>query len=245
MPVMNETAAVLVRGLFAFVTLLIYCRILGKEQIKQLTFFDYVTGITIGSIASMLTANLNDRPWPYFVALTGWMFLTFFLQWATLRWRYLAKVIDGEPVVVVMNGQLMDDTMRKARLKVTDLLGLLRISGVFDLTEVEFAVYEKNGNLSVLRKSQYQPVKAADLNLTTAYKGLSTELVYNGVIIEQNLRDLHLGREWLDRELKKSGVGDPAEVFLANLDTQGNLYVDKYRDYIRHKTDISDYNGPN
>jgi uncharacterized membrane protein YcaP (DUF421 family) len=242
---MNETAVVIVRGLFAFVTLLIYCRILGKEQIKQLTFFDYVTGITIGSIASMFTANLNDRPWPYFVALTLWMFLTFFLQWVTLRWRYLAKQIDGEPAVVIMNGQLMEDTMRKARLKLTDLLGLLRISGVFDLKEVEFAVYEKNGNLSVLRKAQYQPVRARDLNLPTPYQGLGVELIYDGVVIEQNLRDLKLNRPWLDQELKKAGVVGPEEVFLANLDTEGKLYVDKYKDHVMHKTDISDYDGPN
>lgn len=242
---MNETSVVIVRGIIAFTTLLIYARLLGKEEIKQLTFFDYIAGITIGSIAATLTTNLNNRPWPEFVGLAIWVTMTYFLQWFTIRSRRAAKYIDGEALIVIMNGQMMEESMYKARLKLVDLMGLLRIKGVFDLTQVEFAVYEKNGSLSVLKKSEYQPVTPKDLQLPTKYQGIGTEVIYDGVVIEQNLKDLRLDRQWLDGELKKLGIKSPSEVFLGNLDTQGQLYIDKYKDQVVHKTDVSDYDGPN
>lgn len=242
---MNETSVVIVRGIIAFASLFIYARLLGKEEIKQLTFFDYIAGITIGSIAAALTTNLNNRPWPEFVGLSTWIILTYFLQWFTIRSRRMAKYIEGEPLIVIMNGQLMEESMYKARLKLGDLLGLLRLKDVFDLTQVEFAVYEKNGSLSVLKKAEFQPVTPGDLKLQTKYQGIGTEVIYDGVIIEQNLNDLHLDRQWLDDELKKQGIKSTSDVFLANLDTQGQLYVDKYKDEIVHKIDISDYDGPN
>ena len=119
------------------------------------------------------------------------------------------------------------------------------LKGVFDLTQVEFAVYEKNGSLSVLKKSEYQPVTPKDMQLPTKYQGIGTEVIYDGIVIEQNLKDLHLDRQWLDGELQKQGLKSPSEVFLANLDTQGQLYIDKYKDEVIHKTDVSDYDGPN
>lgn len=241
---MNETAVVIVRGMIAFTTLLIYARLLGKEQIKQLTFFDYAAGITIGSIAATMTTNLEVRPWVEFVGLTTWVVLTFFLQWLTLRSRQAEKFVDGEPVVVIMNGQMMETAMRQARLKISDLLGLLRIEGVFDLTEVEFAVYEKDGNVSVLKKSEFLPVTAGDMKIETPYKGLSTELIYDGVVIEQNLKDLGLDRPWLEKSLKALGIRNESEVFLAVLNTQGQLFVDTYRDRVKKITDASDYTGP-
>ena len=242
---MNETSVVIVRGIIAFITLLIYARLLGKEEIKQLTFFDYIAGITIGSIAASFTTNLNNRAWPEFVGLAVWVIMTYFLQWLTIRSRPAGKYIDGEALIVIMNGQMMEESMYKARLKLVDLMGLLRIKGVFDLTQVEFAVYEKNGSLSVLKKSEYQPVTPKDMQLPTKYQGIGTEVIYDGIVIEQNLKDLHLDRQWLDGELQKQGLKSPSEVFLANLDTQGQLYIDKYKDEVIHKTDVSDYDGPN
>lgn len=242
---MNETFVVLVRSVIAFTTLLIYCRLLGKEQIKHLTFFDYVAGITIGSIAATMSTNLANRAWPEFVGLTAWLVLTFFLEWVTVRSRYMAKIIDGEPLIVIMNGQIMEDAMHKARLKLADLLGLLRMKDVFDLTQVEFAVYEKDGTLSVLKKTEFQPVTAKDLNLSTKYQGIGTELVYDGKVMEQNLQDIGLNKSWLTVQLAKLGVQNPSDVFLAYLSTEGQLYVDKYQDHLVHTTDLSDYEGPN
>jgi uncharacterized membrane protein YcaP (DUF421 family) len=240
----NEALVVVVRGVIGFFTLLIFARILGKQELNQLTFFDYVFGITIGSIAASLTTDLTSRAWPHWIGLTLWTLLVAVLQLITLKWRNASKYIDGEPTVVIMNGKIMEDAMRKLRYRTSDLLGQLRLKDVFDLSQVEFAVLESNGQLSVLKKSQFQTVTAQDLNISTDYQGIGTELIYDGVIVEQNLKQVNLDQSWLDDQLRKRGIGDPSEIFLANLDTQGNLYIDSYRDRIQDLSDIEDYKKP-
>ena len=126
MTVLNEALVVMVRGIIAFFTLLIFARLLGKQQISQLTFFDYVLGITIGSIAANLTTDLTSRAWPHWVGLAVWTILVLALQWLTLKWRYASKYIDGEPTVVIMNGKIMEDAMRKLRYRTSELLEQLR-----------------------------------------------------------------------------------------------------------------------
>ena len=209
---MNEGLVVFVRGLIAFASLLIYARILGKQQISQLTFFDYALGITIGSTASTLTTDLSSRAWPHWVGLTTWFVAVYALQWITLKWRRASKYIDGEPVVVVMNGQIMENAMKKLRLRLSDLLEMLRQKDAFDIEQVEFAVLEISGKLSVQKKSQYQPVTPKDLNISTSYKGISTELIYDGVVVDQNLKQLNLDYQWLNIQLRKQGIKDPSEV---------------------------------
>lgn len=245
MTTLNEALVVVVRGVIGFFTLLIFTRLLGKEQVSQLSFFDYIVGITIGSIASSLTVDLNSRAWPHWVGLLVWTIASLSMQWISLKWRYISKFIEGEPIVVIMNGKIMERAMRKIRYRLSDLLMQLRSQGVFDVSEVEFAVLETDGKISVLRKSQFQPVTPRDLSINTNYLGISSELIYDGVVVEENLKQVNLSREWLDSQLRQNGINDPSEVFFASLDTQGNLYLDKYQDYLKKITDISDYPGPN
>ena len=242
---MNEAIVTMVRGIIAFVTLLILTRFLGKQQLSQLTFFDYVLGITVGSIAASMTTDLDNRAWPQWVGLLTWVVLVLALQWITMKWRYSSKYLDGEPTIVIMNGNIMEEAMRKMRFRLTDLLERLREKGVFDPSEVEFAVLETDGKLSVLKKTQYQPVSPKDMNIPTEYKGMNTELIYDGRIFDQNLREVNLDRPWLEGELNKMGISHASEVFLAALDTSGNLYVDRYKDSVKNPVDIGDYPGPN
>ncbi|MEA4884007.1 MAG: DUF421 domain-containing protein [Clostridia bacterium] len=241
---MSETLVVIVRAVIGFFTLLIYTRVLGKQQISQLTYFDYILGITIGSIAAALTTDLTVTAWPHWVGLTVWTTAGLAMQWVTLKWRFASKYMDGEPTVVIMNGKIMEGAMRKARYRASDLMEQLRVKDTFDLGEVEFAILETNGTLSVLKKSQFHPVTRSDMNLPSQYQGISTELVYNGVVVDQNLEQVHLDRAWLATELRRKGVSDASEVFLATLDTSGSLYVDTFRDHVASPVDTGDFPGP-
>lgn len=227
---MNEGIVVLVRSIIGFFTLLIMARILGKQQISQLTFFDYVLGITIGSIAATLSVDLSSRAWPHWVGLMVWALIVWALQWFTLKYRSAAKYIVGEPTVVIMNGQIMENAMRSIRYTLSDVLEQLRDKGVFDLKQVGFAVVETNGKVSVLLKPEYLPATPKDLNLATQPSGLSTELVYDGIIIEENLKQANVDQLWLKKELKKQNINHISEVFLASLDSSGGLYVDTYKE---------------
>ena len=191
-----------------------------------------------------MTIELTYDPWPMWVGLVTWIIAVLAIQFVTIKWRYASKYIDGEPTVVIMNGMIMEDAMKKMRYRISDLTEQLRDKGIFDMSLVEFAILETSGKLTVLKKSQYQPVTPKDLNIKTKYNGVSTELIYDGVVVENNLKQVNRDRKWLEKELKKSGVNRVSEVFFAELETSGKLYIDKYKDHIKNKTDISDYDGP-
>ena len=229
---MEQTLVVVIRSCIAYITLMIFTRLLGKQQISQLTFFDYVLGITIGSTASTLTTDLDSRAWPHWVGIFVWSFLVFFTQWITVKFHWFSKYLDGDPVVLIANGRILESSMKRMRYRLSDLLEQLRSQGVFDISEVEFAVLEVSGQISILKKTQYLPLTPQDMKLKTDYQGLSAQIIYDGVLIEPNLAKLNLSRSWLIKQLKKQGVHDVSEVFLASLNTKGELYLDLYRDKV-------------
>lgn len=209
-----------------------------------MTFFDYILGITIGSIAAELTTDLSSRAWPHWVGLITWAALGFIMEKISMRWRYAAKILEGEPTIVIMNGKIMEDVLRKMKYSVSDVLVLLRNKDVFNPNEVAYAIIEPNGNISVLKKPEYLSLTPKDMNIKVKASGIATEMIYDGIVIKENLRQLNKDEKWLYSELKKHGVKDPTEVFLLTLDPGGNLYIDKYEDHIKKVTDIGDYKGP-
>jgi uncharacterized membrane protein YcaP (DUF421 family) len=241
---MNEAAVVIVRGIIAFFTLLIFARVLGKQQISQLTFFDYILGITIGSSASSLTTDLTSRAWPHWVGLLTWTIAVLVLQVITIKWRYASKYIDGEPAIVVMDGKILEDAMKKMRYRLDDLLEQLRQKDIFDLTQVKYAILEKDGQVSVLKKPEFMNATVQDLNLPARSNGISTEIIYNGLIIDQNLRQLNRDIRWLYDQLRQNNIKSPSEVFFMALNQDGTLYIDKYSDHVQNPVIIGDYKGP-
>jgi uncharacterized membrane protein YcaP (DUF421 family) len=241
---LDEGLVVFVRAIIAFFSLLIFARIIGKEQISQLTFFDYILGITIGSIASGLTTDLSSRAWPHWIGLATWAALGYLMEKISMKWRYAAKFFEGEPAIIIMDGKIMEIVLKKMKYSVSDVLVLLRNKDVFNLNEVAYAIIEPNGAISVLKKPEYLPLTPKDMNITVKPTGISTEMIYDGVVIKENLRQLNKDEKWLYSELKKHGIKDSAEVFLLTLDPGGNLYIDKYKDHMKKITDIGDYKGP-
>ena len=138
----------------------------------------------------------------------------------------------------------MEYALRKMQYRASDIMELLRNKDVFDLNEVDFAIVEPNGQLSVLKKAEYQTLTAKDMKINKKPSGISTELIYDGILIQENLRQLNKDEKWLKNQLKSQGIKDISEVFLATLNPAGSLYVDKYEDHIKKVTDIGDYKGP-
>lgn len=243
---MSEALVVAVRAVMAFFTLLIMTRLLGKKQLSQLTLFEYIIGITVGSIASSMTVDLTSQALPHWIGLIVWILLAFGLEVLTLHSRYLAKLLDGEPVVLIHNGKVLERNLAATRYRMADLMEQLRQRSVFNLGDVEFAILETGGQVSVLKKADREAVTPRDLNIQVSYTGVPTELIVDGAVIEQNLKQVGLDRNWLQEELTKLGLTDPKQVMYAALDTSGKLYVDLYHDRLGDATvDISDYPGPN
>lgn len=223
---MSVILVVVIRSVIAFFSLLIMIRITGKQQIAELTFFDYVVGITIGSIASTLSVQLNQNTTATLIGMLVWGLLAILLAYLSLHSVWIRKVVEGEATVVIENGKIMDKNLGKISLSIDDLLSSLRSKNVFNVADVEFALYETNGKLSIQLKSQRQPLTPADLNLSTQYLGLPTALIDDGKILQDALKSLNLSRAWLEHQLRKRQIKDCTVVSLAQLDTIGNLYVD-------------------
>jgi len=240
---MEETLVVIVRGTIAFFTLLIFARLLGKQQMANLTFFDYINGITIGSMAGTLATDLSTKAFAHWVGLATFVALTFLFQFVTLKNRNLARIVDGEPVMVIANGKILEKNLADSRIKIDDLLMMLRQKNIFDITQVAFAIYEPDGSLSVLPRAEYQPVTPKDLGLSVQPAGLMTEFVVDGELLEQNLAKRKKDKAWLHRQLKAQGVRDIKEVNLAALLPDGQLYVDKYTDRIGDEQPFVDKSG--
>ncbi|MDD3852988.1 MAG: DUF421 domain-containing protein [Syntrophomonadaceae bacterium] len=228
---MSEGLIVLVRSIIAFITLFIFARLLGKQQISQLTYFDYVLGITIGSIAASLSVDLDSRAWPHWVGLATWTVCVLLVQWLVMKSSAADKYFSGEPVIVISDGQIMDEAMRKSRFTVSELLEELRHKDVFELSEVQYAVLETDGKLSVLLKPEYRNATIQDLQLASPAGNMSLLLIYDGMIVEKNLQLSGKKMPWLKQQLKSKGIKDLSEVFLASYHLESNtLYIDQYKD---------------
>lgn len=209
-----------------FFTLLL-SRFLGRKLISQMTFFDFVVGIILGSAAVNAASLQQNTNLSGFVILAVVSLLTLIIDSSHLKNILLRKSIESEPVAVVANGKIVDKNMSRIRLTTEELMMLLREKNVFNIADVEFAIMEIDGKLSVQPKSQKQPLTPSDLNLPTSYRGLTRDLIIDGKIMRNNLSYINLDEKWLIDQIKKYGAQDLNEVFYAGIDTSGNLYVSK------------------
>ncbi|MCF8011496.1 MAG: DUF421 domain-containing protein [Clostridiales bacterium] len=237
---MSPYIQILFRALGAFVIVLLITRMLGKSQVKQLTVTDFINAVVVGSIASELVIDLKQSSLYFGFGMIFFGLLSIIAEWISLKYRPARKILEGEPAIVIHNGKILEDNMKKILYNLDNLTMQLREQGVFDIGEVEFAVAEPDGSLSVLPKSSTRPVTPSDLNLSTNYQGIASELIMDGKIIEQNLIQNNLDKEWLFRELEKQSIKKVSDVKYATLNTDGSLYVDVKHDKLDHHTDPTD-----
>lgn len=212
------------RGLISFITLLILARALGKQQLSHLSFFDYITGITIGSIAAALTVDLNTQAWLHWVGLLTWTGLTVLVQYIVLRNRKVATYVTGEPVVVISNGKILEQNMKRSRYTFEELFMQLRQQSVFDVNDVAYAVLENNGQLSVLAKTD-MPNKRRE-----PVWNPSLVLVHQGQVVREKLQEAGVDEAWLYKELRRNGIRSMDDVTVAVMGPGGDLYVDTHQD---------------
>lgn len=226
---MHEFGEVAIRTLFTFIVLLIVTRLLGRKQISQLTFFNYMTGITIGSMAASFTVESHVSVTEGATGVLGWCLLTLLVELIALKWPKARVALDGQPVILISRGKILERELAKTRMNMDDLSMMLRDKNVFSVNEVEYAILEPNGSVTVMKKDEHQhPVKSDLLFIPRKpIRQLPTELIVDGKLVEKNLQSLHLTEDWLDLELGKQHVLR-SEVFYAELQSDGSLYFDLY-----------------
>lgn len=228
------------RAVVAYVGMLVVTRLLGKEQMHELTPADFVNAIAVGSIAAEMAFDHRESVFNYIIAISVFGGLTYLTNYLPLKSRPLRKLLEGEPAIVIHNGKILEKNMSKEHYHMENLTMQLREKNVFNIADVEFAVLEPNGQLSVLLKSSKQPLTASDVKVSTSYQGLSAELIVDGFLIRQNLQQNNLSEAWLLKELEKQGIGDIKAVSYASLDTSGKLFVDTYQDKLKQLQKVAD-----
>jgi uncharacterized membrane protein YcaP (DUF421 family) len=235
---MNDILDVLIRTLVAYFALLVLTRIAGRKQMAHLTFFDYITGITIGSIAGGMIFDLELELWLGVVAITAWFALLIFTDIVTLKLVPARKIFTSEPLLVILNGQILEENLGKKYYNINDLLMKLRSQGVFDPSQVAVGIVEENGKLSILKKAENEPLTPMSSmappppHSPEALNMIGKEIIIDGKVMKENLRAANISEEWLEKQLKASGIDDYAQVAVAMLKPDGNLYIDLKKDIV-------------
>lgn len=228
---MPELIVIVIRSLISFIVLLLLTRLMGKRQVSQLTFFDYIVGITIGSIAAEMSFDQNVRIINGITSLLIWGLIPFILAIISLKSRTFQQLIDGKPTIIIKNGEILEKSMKKVFLSIEELMLLLREKNIFKISDVEIAILETNGQLSVLKKTSQQPVTPQMLKMVLKQEKAPTLLIVDGQILYKNLATLGYSEEWLMKEIRKQGATNTNEVFLAQVSSDGELFVDLYEDH--------------
>ena len=225
-----EFLTVILASLFSAAVLFIIAKIIGHKQVAQLEFFDYITGITIGSFAAELATTLDKPWWKPTVSMIVFGIITVVLSVLTRKFPRSRKFINGTPTIVMNDGKLYRKNMKKAKLELSEFLLLCRQEGYFNLDDIQTAVYEYNGKLSILPVSTKRPLNPEDMELSPEPEHIGTEVIMDGRVIGDNLKRKGLNETWLQKELKEQGYKNAKEIFLGICGDENKLTLYPLKD---------------
>ena len=209
-----EIIKVILTSILSIAALFIITKAMGHKQVSQLDFFDYVSGITIGSIGAELATEL-EAPEKPLIALAIYGLASLTLSMATHKFPRTRKYINGTPTILMNDGKLYRKNLQKAKLDLSEFLLLCREQGYFDLEEIQAAIFEHNGKLSILPKADSRPATPKDLNISADPTHIGAEIIMDGRIMSENLSRAGRDENWLEKHLRMQGIGSPKDIFLA------------------------------
>lgn len=216
---------VVYRTFLSALTLFLLARAMGRKQIGELNTFDYIIGITIGSIASEMTVNSDVSLINCIVAMAVLSLIGILISYGTTKSMFLRRFFTGCPIILIENGKIIEKGLNKARFDINDLLQECRINGYFDISEIAYAVMEANGRISFLLKSKYTPVTLSDMNIKASKKGLCANLIIDGNIMMEYLKNINKDSAWLLTRLENMGYSDYSNILLVSCDTKEQITV--------------------
>ncbi len=220
-----EIIKVIAASLLSAAILFIIAKLIGHKQISQLEVFDYITGITLGSIGAELATTLDKPWWKPTIAMLVYGGITVSLSYITRKFPRTRKYINGTPTVIMNNGKLYRKNMKKAKLELSEFMVLCRQEGYFNLSDIQTAVYEYNGKLTIMPVSAKRPIQPEDIKIIPQQETINTELIMDGRLLGENLKRMGLDEIWLKAQLKSQGFKNFKDVFLAVCDNNHKLSV--------------------
>lgn len=221
-----EILKVVITSVLSAAALFVIAKIMGHKQMSQLDFFDYITGITIGSIAAELATELEE-PLKPLIAMVVYGVITVILTVITSKLPKMRKFINGTPTIIMNNGKIYRNNLKKAKIDLSEFMVMCRQEGYFNLADIQTAIFEYNGRLTVLPVSTKRPINPEDMNLSPQPEYISTEVIMDGRILDDNLKRMGLDTKWLQKQIKDQGFKSAKEVFLGICDQNKQLSLYK------------------
>jgi uncharacterized membrane protein YcaP (DUF421 family) len=218
-----------IRAVGALIMLFVMTRILGKKQISQLTFFEYITGIVIGDLAGFLSTDVEADYMHGVIAMIVWFSIPLLAELLAMKSKMVRNLLEGKGTVFIKSGKVLEKNLRKERYTTDELLEQLRTKSVFNPADVEFAILEASGDLSVLLKEENQPLTPKDIGQHPKRVQPPQAVIMDGTIQDEGLNALGFNRQWLEKRLQQLGT-KLDDVFLAVVDENGGMYTDFYKD---------------
>ena len=230
---MNNVFYICFRTLLVLVILFFVTKLLGKKQVSQLSLFDYVVGITIGSIAADISLDLEKDLIAGIVSLLLYGIIAYIIAKATIKSITLRRFITGVPTILMENGKIIESGLKKSKLDINDFLEEARTQGYFDLDEIDTAIMEINGSISFLLKEKNKPSSKSDVNAKLSNSGMPANVIIDSNYMENNMKAMGKDKKWLDHELKVLGYKNYENILLATCDNNGEVMV--YRKNVKPK----------
>lgn len=224
MEFLTDLGGMVLRSVLAVLVLFIISRVSGPRQISQLTYYDYIVGISIGSIAATAVER-EISLWDMIIAMVIFGGFAFLFSYSTSKSMFLRRLFSGKPSILIYNGKIIEKQMKKNHYDVNDLLLNCRVKGYFKLEDIAFAILEDNGELSVMPKADKAPLTPYDMAMKPEKSGLEYNLIIDGSILYENLKYYGKDEQWLKSELNKQKISNENEVLLATGDLNNNLKV--------------------
>lgn len=234
---MNPYVDVIFRSIIAFFSIFFAARILGKQTVSRMTIFDFIAVVTLGSVTANLAFALEVKARYIFLVFFIFVLLIYLSAFLSLKSKRARKYVAGDPTVVIENGKILEHNMRKMRYTLDYLNQQLRQKDIFSIDDVDYALVENNGLLSVKKKEVHLAVTRKDLHIFKEEVKLPIELMMDGEILLNNLKGNNISKEWLFSELKKRNLTIESVVY-ALLTSNNKLYIDIHDDKLYSPMDV-------
>ena len=196
---------ILIKGYLSLIFLFLIIKLLGKKQVSQLNVFDYVIGISLGNIAAEMTINSDISIINGLIAMVIYGSCSLFVSFITSKSIIARRIISGVPIILIKDGKISKEQLRKVKLDINDLLQDAREDGIFDISKVDYAIMEASGKVTFLLKEEYEPIVKSDMNIETVNPGLTANLIMDGNIMYNNLKAFGKDENWLIKKVKEQG----------------------------------------
>lgn len=223
--IMKEVLYIIALSLGSIIAIFILTKLMGYRQMSQMSMFDYICGITIGSIAAEMATSLEENFVQPLTAMIVYGLATLFLSWLGSKSIKIRRVIEGVPLVLFNNGELYRENLKKAKIDVTEFLEQCRVNGYFDVSKLQTAILEGNGKISFLPKVSDRPLTPGDMSLTPAQDYMVANVILDGKIMRDNLGHTGNDEKWLQNQIRGQGAKRVEDVLLATCDASNRLTV--------------------